>query len=129
MFERTWRFRDTPGSMLVRVSVGLSPTPWGTREDAAAHFKFCLYRQKCSVKFHIPIRTVSKTGGRGKALGDDPSSNTPCWTARTHTKRNWLGTTPMPHIRPLIKQEYPLNLSILISGGKETNSDSPSNGE
>jgi hypothetical protein len=28
-----------------------------------------------------------------------------------------------------IRQDYPLNLSILISGGKETNKDSPSNGE
>jgi galactose-1-phosphate uridylyltransferase len=31
--------------------------------------------------------------------------------------------------QPHIKQEYPLNLSILISGGKETNKDSHSNGE
>ena len=31
--------------------------------------------------------------------------------------------------RPLISQEYPLNLSISLSGGKETNQDSPSNGE
>ena len=30
---------------------------------------------------------------------------------------------------PQIRQGYPLNLSILISGGKETNKDSPSNGE
>ena len=30
---------------------------------------------------------------------------------------------------PQIRQDYPLNLSILISGGKETNKDSPSNGE
>ena len=30
---------------------------------------------------------------------------------------------------PDIRQDYPLNLSILISGGKETNKDSPSNGE
>lgn len=28
-----------------------------------------------------------------------------------------------------IRQEYPLNLSISVSGGKETNKDSPSNGE
>ena len=28
-----------------------------------------------------------------------------------------------------IRQEYPLNLSISLSGGKETNKDSPSNGE
>jgi hypothetical protein len=28
-----------------------------------------------------------------------------------------------------IRQENPLNLSISVSGGKETNKDSPSNGE
>jgi hypothetical protein len=28
-----------------------------------------------------------------------------------------------------MKRDYPLNLSILLSGGKETNKDSPSNGE
>ncbi len=32
-------------------------------------------------------------------------------------------------IRPEIRRDYPLNLSILISGGKETNKDSLSNGE
>ncbi len=32
-------------------------------------------------------------------------------------------------MQPHIKQDYPLNLSILISGGKETNKDSRSNGE
>ena len=31
--------------------------------------------------------------------------------------------------RPHIRQEYPLNLSILLSGGKESKSDFPSNGE
>jgi hypothetical protein len=31
--------------------------------------------------------------------------------------------------RSELGQGYPLNLSILISGGKETNKDSPSNGE
>ena len=30
---------------------------------------------------------------------------------------------------PQIRQDYPPNLSILLSGGKETNQDSPSNGE
>jgi hypothetical protein len=32
-------------------------------------------------------------------------------------------------IRPRFRRDYPLNLSILLSGGKETNKDSPSNGE
>lgn len=31
--------------------------------------------------------------------------------------------------RPELRQGYPLNLSISISGGRETNQDSPSNGE
>ena len=31
--------------------------------------------------------------------------------------------------RPQVKRGYPLSLSISISGGKETNKDSPSNGE
>ena len=31
--------------------------------------------------------------------------------------------------QPDIRQDYPLNLSILLSGGKETNKDFPSNGE
>ena len=33
MFERTWHFRDIPGSMLVRVSVG--PSPLFLREEVA----------------------------------------------------------------------------------------------
>ena len=32
-------------------------------------------------------------------------------------------------LRPQIGRGYPLNLSISLSGGKETNKDSPSNGE
>ena len=32
-------------------------------------------------------------------------------------------------LQPQIKQDYPLNLSILLSGGRENNSDSLSSGE
>lgn len=34
-----------------------------------------------------------------------------------------------PRPRPQVRRDYPLSLSISISGGKETNKDSPSNGE
>jgi hypothetical protein len=34
-----------------------------------------------------------------------------------------------PYLTPEIKQGHPLNLSISVSGGKETNKDSLSNGE
>ena len=33
------------------------------------------------------------------------------------------------YFRPEVGRGNPLNLSILLSGGKETNEDSPSNGE
>jgi hypothetical protein len=33
------------------------------------------------------------------------------------------------YLRPQSRRDYPLNLSILLSGGKETNKDSLSNGE
>ena len=42
----------------------------------------------------------------------------------------WRGLTA-PHLRPRpqVRRDYPLSLSISISGGKETYKDSPSNGE
>ena len=61
--------------------------------------------------------------------------------------RNWVGSSRLLFLvvgldhafalkqeltlfsRPELRQEHPLNLSISISGGKETNQDSPSNGE
>ena len=41
----------------------------------------------------------------------------------------YFGSTENFYFWPQIRQDYPLNLSILISGGKETNKDSLSNGE
>ena len=40
-----------------------------------------------------------------------------------------MESMPRLFVRPEIRREYPLNLSISISGGKETNKDSLSNGE
>ena len=44
-------------------------------------------------------------------------------------KSRKLGQPTKHTIRPELRQDYPLNLSISISGGKETNKDSPSSGE
>ena len=38
-------------------------------------------------------------------------------------------TNPLPTLELNSMQDYPPNLSILLSGGKETNKDGPSNGE
>ena len=39
------------------------------------------------------------------------------------------GKRKTSRIRPLIRKDYPLSLSISLSGGEETNQDFPSNGE
>ena len=39
------------------------------------------------------------------------------------------GRKTKSRIRPLIREDYPLSLSISLSGGEETNQDFPSNGE
>lgn len=48
------------------------------------------------------------------------------WPA-SEVNGNWTSVSffSQPHIR----QDYPLNLSISLSGGKENKCDSPSNGE
>ena len=40
-----------------------------------------------------------------------------------------LSLSPHSKLRHRIMEDYPLNLSISLSGGKETNRDAPSNGE
>ena len=52
---------------------------------------------------------------------------TPAVELRLGVRRELTGNT-FEH-RPEIRQGHPLNLSISISGGKETNQDSPSSGE
>ena len=50
-----------------------------------------------------------------------------CWEP---SRNSGLASAPPNHLfRPELRQDYPLNLSISLSGGKETNQDSPSNGE
>lgn len=55
-----------------------------------------------------------------------------CDRTNTHDRSNERTTSSFSlllRLRPEIRRDYPLNLSILISGGKETNQDSLSNGE
>ena len=66
-----------------------------------------------------------------------------CWWLVVAGKEGWLVQTGSAYIQTIpelvgvytltirsqIRRDYPLNLSISLSGGKETNQDSPSNGE
>jgi hypothetical protein len=55
---------------------------------------------------------------RSLATHSAPSKGGAGWRARKTSR-----------IRPLIREDYPLSLSISLSGGEETNQDFPSNGE
>ena len=50
-------------------------------------------------------------------------------TKQTDPQSAFRSARPGTVSRPELRQGYPLNLSISISGGRETNQDSPSNGE
>ena len=83
MFERTWRFRDIPGSMLVRVSVEtLSSHPLacgvGT-EEAAVHSPRGVIGESPRFK-EAPSPTFSDGRGSGSSMPSPASSQTPPWT-------------------------------------------------
>ena len=63
--------------------------------------------------------------------GSSSANEVSCFE-ETHANGTCLGVVVCVvffFFRPEIRRDYPLNLSILISGGKETNQDSLSNGE
>jgi hypothetical protein len=75
-------------------------------------------------------------GGSGVAGSDRMRVAPPFFSVSflTHDLKRFLsavrGRAPKTiFMRPQIRWDYPLNLSILVSGGKETNKDFPSNGE
>ena len=73
------------------------------------------------------VATMSFDGWAGcKVFSGNPSATT------TLDLRKLNGSMAQPsliYVRPRVENDYPPNLSILISGGKETNRDSLSNGE
>ena len=84
-------------------------------------------RPKCEP----PARDVTASGGRRPRL-DSRRAASPAVPSGSPT----LGRAPRPpdgrrepRPRPQVRRDHPLSLSISISGGKETNEDSPSNGE
>ena len=64
--------------------------------------------------------------------GSSGGSNNTCWVCGASGgllfvfRRADRGTIYLPH---RMKEDYPLNLSISLSGGEEKNLDTPSNGE
>ena len=82
-----------------------------------------------------PTRSASPSGRRGCRCG--PSGLSALTASRREGGRTGARCTgprgrpakTLTRLRPQIRRDDPLNLSILLSGGKETNKDSPSSGE
>ena len=132
VFERTLHWRAT-FSMSVWVGQKPSQGAWdegaslvlkaidvGAGKELALHdasralfVVYCATQKVWSrVKGRLKVRWIEQSNARATLPSSFPHSLTPT-------------LTPFSQIR----QEYPLNLSISVSGGKETNKDSPSNGE
>ena len=76
----------------------------------------------CNVGLH-PTLGVEKSG----LVCSEPLRGTDVWGADCYFHP--LSMLNQFKLRPEIKGDYPLNLTILIRGGKENNCDSLSNGE
>jgi hypothetical protein len=144
------RPRDIPGatpvsgsvknqSQSLRLSsyalrVGRSKLAPSTAMSAAAPLRRLKYRQV------LVLATSSEPSGKLLELIELATrrSNGECRRLGPSDKERELATVALRSrerppssivLRPEIRRDYPLNLSISISGGKETNKDSPSNGE
>ena len=86
-----------------------------------------------------PHRQLSFTSGAGASIpgachSAARASSTPSAWGRRRGSPPWVGPRAAPRThtfqtRHRMRQDYPLNLSISLSGGEETNQDAPSNGE
>ena len=78
--------------------------------------------RRCGETLGSRTRSAASPVGHGKVVR--PSAAAP------HLADDSTATTTTPFCqRPQIRRDDPLNLSISVSGGKETNQDSPSSGE
>ena len=71
-----------------------------------------------------PLRTPFRPR-RSRADG----ARSPAPVCRSRACKGALARSPAFLTRHRMRQDYPLNLSISLSGGEETNQDTPSNGE
>ena len=104
------------------------PTPrsWGHEVslccEANGPLKYSDPESCGSLSWPVPLGVV-EISHRGYVLGEcRMSSHRDDWKGGQHSLM-------FDQSRPQIRRDYPLNLSISISGGKETNQDSLSNGE
>ena len=94
------------------------------------HFFLRNVRSHAQMKHHFRSSLESSQHDPGITFFDDRRRNHSfLWRDFTPNSSREESIHGSFGIGPPIRQDYPLNLSILISGGKETNQDSPSNCE
>ena len=81
-----------------------------------------------AVNLRVALKCWAANGFCLLTLGDSLSWVGGILAVRASGRASRAPSNPL-FFRPEIRQDYPPNLSILISGGKENNCDAPSNGE
>ena len=103
----------------------ISPPPYGCGGDA----RLGIFLIEIS-RAPLPIKSRTVPGSKARCKGrkgpckertTDHGSTIDYYSASLRHKRESRGGCVASSIRPQIRREYPLNLSISLSGGKETN--------
>lgn len=104
-----------------------APNKGGTRQLAAAAHGACPLKAESFIIDYNAYHHGKRIRGMKHAL-KAPAAAAGSSSCPLLVRVTWRSVGSNP-IRPEFRQGYPLNLSISISGGKETNRDSLSNGE
>ena len=149
IFERILRSRLRPRACLPQRRVNIAPTPpppiHGLAGVCGRTWSFQLGgvpRAACTLTHSRVCRArgieVPRPGStEAQRLTKDPSRAATGWAVNPVLLVVGLGPCAQPSTprkytfisRPELRQEHPLNLSISISGGKESNNEALSNGE
>ena len=125
--ERFWKLRK------ISSEIALKNRAFFPVSGACVAFMWHGDREWVGIKFYLFLRKKRKNSlfahrwDKESWLMKNCVSSSVLQVLLNRWIRSWRDTVLW--IRSQMKRENPLNLSILLRGGKETNKDSPSNGE
>ena len=132
IFERKWRPWAIPGARLSERRFSHLTSSSLAEKRLGHEASFCSRKRSLEVERSRVVRqpVVARFPRCGRNISPEGDELRRCLKP-SRTEHDWKGNQPSvgDQPRPQIRRDYPLNLSISISGGKETNQDSLSNGE
>ena len=118
-------FTEHVAALRARLPKNLRPCRRGVCRHCRSASGLVLYWTSGGV-FRLPLSAAHPFRPR-RSRADGARSPAP--VCRSRACKGALARSPAFLTRHRMRQDYPLNLSISLSGGEETNQDAPSNGE